>query len=100
MNTTDEIFKKYNWPTRITSEDTDLLDIEREISFELPEDYKEFLSRYGGHERQIGEKYIKLWDKKDLLSSNREYEIFINLPRTIGIGDNGAGEFIGIEKLD
>jgi hypothetical protein len=30
---------------------------------------------------------------------NQDYKIFENLSRTIGIGDNGAGEFIGIEKL-
>ena len=99
MNTTDEIFKKHNWPTRI-SDDTDLLDIEREIGFKLPEDYKDFISRYGGHGTQMGEEYIKLWDRENLLSVNKGYEIFENLPETIGIGDNGAGEFIGIEKLN
>lgn len=100
MNTTDEILKKYDWPTRTTSDNTDLLDIERKIGFELPDDYKDFLLRHGGHETQIGEEYIKLWDKDDLLSLNQDYKIFENLPGTIGIGDNGAGEFIGIEKVD
>ena len=100
MNATDEILKKYDWPTRTTSGNTQLLDIEREIGFELPDDYKDFLLRHGGHETQIGEEYIKLWDKDDLLSLNQDYKIFENLPKTIGIGDNGASEFIGIEKLD
>jgi hypothetical protein len=100
MNTIDEIFKKHNWPTRIIPDDTDLLDIEREIKFQLPEDHKDFISRYGGHETQIGEEYIKLWDKEHLLPLNKGYEIFENLPETIGISDNGAGEFIGIEKLN
>jgi hypothetical protein len=100
MNTTDKILEKYKWPTRTTSDDTDLLGIEREIGFELPEDYKDFLLKYAGHETQIGEEFIKLWDKEDLLSSNQGYDIFKNLPGTIGIGSNGAGEFIGIEKLD
>lgn len=100
MDTTDEILDKYSWPRRTTSDDTDLLGIEREIGFELPEDYKNFLSKYGGHEMQIGEEFIKLWDKENLLLSNQEYKIFENLPRIIGIGGNGAGEFIGIEKLD
>jgi hypothetical protein len=100
MNTTDEILKKYNWPTRTTSDKNDLLDIEREIGFELPYDYKDFLLRYTGHETQIGEEYVRLWDRADLLSLNQNYKIFENLPGTIGIGGNGAGEFIGIEKLD
>ena len=100
MDTTDKILEKYKWPTRTIADDIDLLGIEREIGFELPKDYKDFLSKYDGHETQIGEEFIKLWDKEDLLSSNRGYEIFENLPLTIGIGSNGAGEFIGIEKLD
>lgn len=99
MKVADEILKKYNWPTRTTSDKTDLVDIEKEIGFDLPDDYKGFLLRHGGHETQIGEEYIKLWDKDDLLSLNQEYKIFENLSGTIGIGDNGAGEFIGIEKL-
>lgn len=97
MKTVDEVLKKYDWPTRTTSDKSDLLDIEREIGFELPDDYKDFLLRHGGHETQIGEEYVKLWDKNDLISLNQDYKIFENLPGTIGIGDNGAGEFIGIE---
>jgi hypothetical protein len=100
MNATEEILKKHDWPTRNTSDKTDLLDtIEREIGFELPDDYKDFLLRHGGHETQIGEEYVKLWDKDDLLTLNQDYKILENLSGTIGIGDNGAGEFIGIEKL-
>ena len=97
MNTINEIFKKYNWPTRI-SDDSDLLGIEREFRSELPEDYKEFISNYAGCEIQMGEEYIKLWDKDNLLSLNQKYEIFENLLETIGIGDNGSGELIAIEK--
>lgn len=100
MNTTDEILKKYNWPTRTISDKADFLDIEREIEFELPDDYKDFLLKHGGHETQIGEEYVKLWDNNDLLPLNQDYKIFETLPGTIGIGDNGAGEFIGIEKLN
>lgn len=99
MKTIEEILKKYDWPTSTTSDKTDLVDIEREIGFDLPDDYKDFLLRHAGHETQIGEEYIKLWDKDDLLSLNQDYKIFESLSGTIGIGDNGAGEFIGIEKL-
>lgn len=100
MNATDEILKKYDWPKRTSSENTNLLSIEGEIRFELPDDYKSFLLRYNGHETQIGEEYIKLWDKNEVLSLNQDYKILENLSGTIGIGDNGANEFIGIEKLD
>ena len=100
MNVTDKIFKKYDWPTTPPSDNAEMLDIEGEIGFELPDDYKDFLSKHSGHETQLGEEYVKLWDKKNLLSLNQGYEILENLPGTIGIGDNGAGELIGIERLD
>jgi cell wall assembly regulator SMI1 len=95
----EEILRKYNWPRTSPSDNKDIADIEKEIGFELPTDYKTFLSQHSGHETQIGKEYIKLWDKKDLLPLNKAYQIIENLPGTIGIGDNGAGEFIAIEKL-
>jgi len=99
MNPLDKLLSKYNWPTKSFSDDTDFEDIEKEIGFELPQDYKDFLSKYVGYEAQIGEESFKLWDKKDLISWNQGYQILENLPRTIGIGDNGGGELIGIERL-
>lgn len=71
MNTIDELFEKFNWPTRAVSDDTNLLDIERQIEFELPMDYKGFLLKYVGHEIQIGEEFVKLWGKEELLILNQ-----------------------------
>lgn len=98
MNTLDKLLSKYNWPTKNFLDGTDFVDIEQKIGFELPEDYKDFLSKYIGHETQIGEESFKLWNKKDLISLNQGYKIFENLSRTIGIGGNGGGEFIGLEQ--
>lgn len=100
MNTLDNLLSKYHWPTKAFSDDIDFVDMEKEIGFELPQDYKDFLSKYIGTETQIGEESFKLWDKKDLISWNQGYQILENLSRTIGIGDNGGGELIGIEKVD
>ena len=100
METLEKLLTKYNWPTKNLSDNSDFLEIETEIGFELPEDYKYFLSIYLGHEAQIGEESFKLWDRKNLLSWNQGYEILENLPRTIGIGDNGGPDFIAIEKLN
>jgi hypothetical protein len=79
--------------------DLDFEEIENRIGFELPIDYKEFLKKYDFYETQIGEESFKLWDFDKLLDWNNGYEIFENLKMTIGIGDNGGGEFIGLEKL-
>ncbi len=100
MNTLDKLLSKYNWPTKNFLDDTDFVDIEQTIGFELPEDFRGFLSKYVGHETQIGPESFKLWNKKDLISLNEGYQILENLPRTLGIGDNGGGDFIGIEKLN
>ena len=95
----DNILKKYNWPIKDTVEDLDFKEIESQIGFELPEDYKEFLQKYSFYETQIEEESFKLWDFDKLLDWNNGYEIIDNLKMTIGIGDNGGGEFIGLEKL-
>ncbi|HTO36772.1 MAG TPA: SMI1/KNR4 family protein [Flavobacterium sp.] len=100
MNKIDNILKKYNWPTKVSVDDLDFTEIENRIGFELPKDYKEFLRKYSFYETQIGEESFKLWDFDKLLDWNIGYEIFDNLKMTIGIGDNGGGEFIGLEKFN
>jgi hypothetical protein len=98
MSEIDKILKKYNWPTKGSVKDLDFKKIEDRIGFELPDDYKEFLKKYSFYETQIGEESFKLWDFEKLLEWNEGYEIIENLKMTIGIGDNGGGEFIGLEK--
>ena len=74
-----------------------VVEIESEIGFQLPDDYKFYLRNYLGIEQFIGPEFVTLWDLNDLLNINKEYEIIENLPRTIGIGGNGNSEFIAIE---
>lgn len=100
MNITDEILKRYSWPTITLSSNSMIADIERAIGFELADDYKDFISRYSSHETVIGKEYVRLWNKEELLSLNQTYEIPVNLPLTVGIGDNGAGELIAVEQLN
>ncbi len=95
----DNILRKYNWPIKEPKVDFDFNAIENRIQFKLPNDYKKFLIKYSFYETQIGEESFKLWDFDKLLDWNNGYEIFDNLKMTIGIGDNGGGEFIGLEKL-
>ena len=100
MSKIDNILKKYDWPTKVSVVDLDFTEIENRIVFELPDDYKKFLREYAFYETQIGEESFKLWDFDKLLDWNIRYEIFDNLKMTIGIGDNGGGEFIGLEKIN
>ena len=98
MSEIDKILKKYNWPTKEFLDDLDFREIENLIGFELPDDYKGFLRKYSLHETQIGEESFTLWNFEKLLEWNNGYEIIDNLKNTIGIGSNGGGEFIGLEK--
>src|SRR4051812_15275125 len=98
MSEIDNILMKHNWPAKKMVDNLDFSEIENRIEFKLPDDYKEFLCKYSSYEIQIGEEYFKLWDFNELLESNEVYGIIDNLKLTIGIGSNGGGEFIGLEK--
>lgn len=100
MSKIDNILKKHNCPKKDTVDELDFTEIENRIGFELPDDYKEFLRKYSFYETQIGEESFKLWDYDKLLDWNNGYEIIDNLKMTIGIGDNGGGELIGLERLN
>jgi hypothetical protein len=99
MEIFESVLNKYNWPTRPDNDGTDLQDIEKRIGFELPHDYKVFLLKYTENETLIGESYFELWEKETLISLNEDYKILENLFMTVGIGSNGSGELIGLEKL-
>jgi hypothetical protein len=99
MSKIDKILHKYNWPIKESISNFNVEEIENRIGFELPHDYKEFVLKYSSHETQVGEEYCKLWDSEKLLELNQAYQIIDNLKMTVGIGDNGGGEFIALEFI-
>lgn len=98
MEKFEEILIKYKFPKRTEQTRTTVEEIEARINFKLPNDYKSFLLNFEGFENFIGNEYVRLWDIDELIETNVGYEIIENLPLTIGIGTDGAGEFIAIEK--
>jgi len=96
----ETILTKYNFPKRITRPTTRFEEIENQIGFPLPEDYKFYLVNYGEYETFVGAELVNLWDFEELLSRNKETGIFDNLPLTLGIGNNPSSEFIAIELTD
>jgi len=98
--TVNEILNKYSWPLRTLEPLTSIAEIEAFIHFKLPGDYKSFIKEYTGSETNIGNQYISLWDADKIIELNKSYSITEYLPLTLGIGDNGAGEFIAIEMVD
>ncbi|WP_312075217.1 SMI1/KNR4 family protein [Chryseobacterium sp.] len=100
MNSIDEILSKYKWNKRTDKIDFDFKIIEEQIEFLLPLDYKNYAIQYCENENLIGQEYVRLWSIENLLEWNLDFQIFEFLPKTIAIGDNGNGEFIGIEFIE
>lgn len=99
MTELDNILTKYNFPKRTTNALTRFEEIEQQIGFSLPPDYKYFLDNYSEYEEFVGPELVTLWDTDDLMQINKDTGIFDNLPLTIGIGNNPSSEFIAIEFL-
>jgi len=74
--------------------------LEYKVGFLLPDDYKEYLANFTAFEGSINSSYIKLWDIDQLLAFNEGYEIFRSMPNTFGIGSNGSGGLLAMERED
>jgi len=91
------IFEKYDFPKNDQKFSITIEEVERYSNLKLPDDYVFYLENYSGIDQFIGVEFIKLWSLGEILEENKSYNIFKELPRTIAIGTNGSGEFIGIE---
>ncbi|MGX7688173.1 SMI1/KNR4 family protein [Flectobacillus roseus] len=99
MEKFEEILSKYETIKRSNKPKITFEEVEKIIGFKLPEDYKSYAIKYSEFEDMIGEQNLRLWNFDEIIEINEEYEIFEYLSKTLGIGDNGSGEFIAIEKL-
>ena len=95
-----EILSKYQVPKRTGQAHATIEEVEAKTGIKLPEDYIEYLLNYQGFGNSIGEQYVNLWDLEELVEHNEGYFILENLPATIGIGSNGAGELIALERIN
>lgn len=100
MERFEEIITKYEVVKRTDKLKTTFAEVENLVNFKLPEDYKTFATKYLEFEDFIGEQNVRLWNFDEIIEINTDYQIFKYLPRTLGIGGNGSGEFIAIENLD
>ena len=100
MEKLKEILLKYNFPKRLKQAQITFKEIENITGFQLPDDYKYYLTNCMEHEAFIGPQFLRLWDNDNIMEYNKDYGITDNLPYTLGIGSNGAGEFIAIELAE
>lgn len=92
-----ELILKYSFPKRNINASVEVADVELFSNLKLPEDYVFYLENYFGIDQFVGVEFIKLWSLEEIIEANKSYNIVAELTRTIGIGTNGSGEFIGIE---
>jgi hypothetical protein len=92
-----EIILKYSFPKRDINSSIKISDIESFANLKLPADYVFYIENYFGIDQFVGVEFINLWSLEEIIESNKGYNIVEQMTRTIGIGSNGSGEFIGIE---
>jgi hypothetical protein len=96
----DHILNKYNFSKRPIEPKISFEKIEKEIGYELPDEYKYYLANFDYFEDFLGPEYVKLFAYESLLEENQKYGVIEALPNTIMIGNNGSSEFIAIELAD
>ena len=67
-------------------------EVERYFGFQLPSDYKGFMSARDGGEGFIGGQYLILWRAGELIEFNRDYQVEEYAPGLLFFGSNGGGE--------
>ncbi|KQW98838.1 SMI1/KNR4 family protein [Flavobacterium sp. Root420] len=95
----ERIIAKYSFPKRDINSTVEIIDVELYSKLKLPKDYVFYLENYYGIDQFIGVEFINLWSLEEIIETNKNFNIVEGLSRTIGIGSNGSGEFIGI-RLD
>ena len=81
--------------------DKELVEIETEIGFLLPDDYKEFLKVVSGCEGIFHNKnYAILWKGDDLRKYNQEYQVSDFLEGMLLFGSDGGGEAFAFDSLN
>ena len=72
---------------------------EKQLKFELPDDYKEALLESDGFQGFIGDgDYVQLWPVAKLASLNRAYDARSIVPDGVLLGSNGGGEGYWLRK--
>ncbi|MFW5762176.1 MAG: SMI1/KNR4 family protein [Cyclobacteriaceae bacterium] len=74
--------------------------LEYKVGFLLPIDYQEYLANFSAYEGTVNGSFVKFWDIDQLIAYNEGYEIFRNMPNTFGIGSNGTGGLLAMERED
>jgi hypothetical protein len=86
----------------LPSEDLSIIrEVIKELNFNIPQDYIDFLSEVDGGEGAIGRNsYLILWPSRDLLTNNADYNTASFANDYFLIGQDAADTAYGIKKSD
>lgn len=96
MNSINKYFKDKQELT-IPATDKEIIDLEKRLEVNFPDDYKLFLKEVNGFEGEIGESYVRLVGVSDIEEYTTDYCADF-YPDKICIGTNGGGELFVIDK--
>jgi cell wall assembly regulator SMI1 len=65
---------------------------ERIFSLRLPDDYRDFLTRFNGGEGFIGKHYVILWKAEELHQLNQDYQVSEYAPGFLMFASDGGGD--------
>lgn len=81
--------------------DSDIINIEKEVGFILPDDYKNFIKTVNGCEGFVNnQNYIIFWKSEDIGKYNREYQVVDFINEILLFGSDGAGEAFAFDRLN
>jgi cell wall assembly regulator SMI1 len=86
---------------RSPASETEISQLERDLGFGLPADYREFLLLSDGYNGDVGAKgYAQLWSVRELTANNEGYEVGSWVPELTLIGSNGGPTAYGIDRQE
>jgi hypothetical protein len=86
---------------RSPASETEIGQLEKDLGFDLPGSYREFLLVSDGYNGDVGAKgYAQLWSIRELTSYNEGYEVRSWVPDLTLIGSNGGPTAYGIDRYE
>ena len=88
-------FSRFRPSTPATDEG--LCQVESDLDWKFPNDYRAFLLECGGGEGFVGSSYLVFWAADEIAPFNADYEVSESAPGLLLIGSNGAGEGLAFD---
>jgi SMI1 / KNR4 family (SUKH-1) len=88
------------WMQALPASEEAIAELQRQVGFDLPEDYLDFLGFSNGGCGDLPVNpwcFDSLWTAEDMIECNRDYQVSIYCPGFFGIGSSGGGEMFAFD---